>query len=303
VEEREERYRLAALGSDDGLWDWNLRRRELLVCPRWSAMLGLPAGRELRSPNEWLARVHPSDQDGLRRALDAHLSGWTPALRHEHRLRHEEGGYVWVLCRGRAVRGPGTAAVRIAGTLSDVTDRVDAQAALRHAALHDPLTGVANRALFLPLLTQAIESCRRRPEHGFAVLFVDVDRFKEVNDTFGHLAGDELLVALAGRLQACLRGADTLARMGGDEFMILLRDVGDVHVVDDITARIQRAIEPPFAVAGREVAVTISVGVAFGHDRLTGTDAAIRAADSAMYRAKAASRRADAAAGRLATAR
>lgn len=280
----EERWRLALLGADDGVWDWNLLGT-FYVCPRWKAQLGLPDdGRPARA-TDWLERVHPADQTSLRRALNDHLSGRTDRLRHEHRLRHADGTWRWMLCRGRAIRGADGFANRIAGTMADISDQTAAQARLRHAAFHDNLTGLANRTLLLALLARAIET---HQAGRYALLFVDVNGFKQVNDTHGHLTGDALLVAIAGRLESSLRAFDTACRYGGDEFAILLSAIDAPAQAVEIAARLQAILGAPYTIAGRELPVTASIGGVVAGDDARPPDALIAAADAAMYRAKAA---------------
>ncbi len=283
----EERYALAASGANDGLWDWDLLREEIYFSPRWKAMVGLPAGVAYGRPEEWFERIHPDDLAPLNAALEAHMAGETAHFQHEHRVRHEDGTYRWMLCRGVAVRRADGCATRIAGSQTDITERATAQEQLRHAALHDTLTALPNRALFGELLAQVLARCRRHPEHRFAVLFLDIDRFKVVNDGLGHLVGDEFLVAISRRLESCLRDGDVLARLGGDEFTILLNDLSHVDQASVIAERIQDVLRAPFVVAGRELFTTASIGIASSVTGYTRSEDIIRDADTAMYRAKA----------------
>src|SRR5436309_13106848 len=182
----------------------------------------------------------------------------------EYRIRHRAGTYRWMLSRGLAVRDARGEAYRMAGSLTDVTRRKQAEERLLHDALHDALTGLANRTLFGDRLRQALARSRRRDDYSFAVLYVDLDQFKVVNDSLGHVAGDEVLVALARRLESCLRPGDTVARLGGDEFAVLVEDVGDASEALRIADRIHADLNPPLKVRGHEVFVTASVGIARG---------------------------------------
>ncbi len=181
-------------------------------------------------PSRGLARPRASRRmNALKAALKAHLSGKTPHFQHEHRIKHEDGTYRWFLCRGIAGRGTGRTAARIAGSLTDTTDYALAQQQLRSAGFRDPLTGLRNRADFVDGLGRRLEEFKRPHRGGgrFAILYLDLDRFKVVNDSLGHLVGDEMLIAVSRRLESCLREGDSLARLGGDEFAILLQTVGD----------------------------------------------------------------------------
>jgi diguanylate cyclase (GGDEF)-like protein/PAS domain S-box-containing protein len=284
----EERLALAAEGANDGLWEWDLRRQELYLSSRSKAMLGLPAQAGVGHPEDWLGRVHAEDIAPLKEALEAHLSGKTEHFQHEHRIRHEDGAYRWFLCRGIAVRGSGRRSTRIAGSMTDKTEGALAEERLRTAGVRDPLTGLCNRAVFVEGLGRRLaEFKQRRTGERFAVLYLDLDRFKIVNDSLGHLVGDELLTAVSRRLEKCLRPADSLARLGGDEFAILLNGLSEEQQANAIAFRIQDALSAPFSIAGREVFTSASIGIAFGLAQYANPDEIMRDADTAMYHAKA----------------
>jgi diguanylate cyclase (GGDEF)-like protein/PAS domain S-box-containing protein len=287
IRQRGERLALAAEAANDGLWQWNLQTREFYVSSRWRAMIGLPAHAAIGGPGEWLDRVHPEDLTSLNAALDAHLAGTTQVFQYEHRIRHEDGTYRRFLCRGLAVRGAGKKPDRIAGSLTDTTEQAIAQEKLRSVGFQDSLTGTFNRAVFVEGLGRRLNECRRRGTGGgFAVLYLDLDRFKIVNDSLGHMVGDELLVAVSRRLEACLRSGDALARLGGDEFAILLNGLQDDAQANAIAGRIQDALSTPFSIGGREVFTSASIGIAFGPADYTNPDEIMRDADTAMYHAK-----------------
>jgi diguanylate cyclase (GGDEF)-like protein/PAS domain S-box-containing protein len=285
--ESEERHALALQGANDGLWDWDVRADRLFFSPRWKAMLGYEQDDVGDAPGEWLGRVHADDRASLTQALDAHLTGASRHFEHEHRVQHRDESYRWMLARGIAVRDATGRATRVVGSQTDVTERHVAVSRLQHDALHDALTGLPNRVLFLDRLDQALRRARRNESDACAaVLFLDLDRFKLVNDSLGHLAGDRLLIAVARRLEAALRPTDTVARLGGDEFTVLLTDVVDACGAILVAERIHHALREPFQLGGRELFVDASIGIA-----LAGTDAlpedVLRDADVAMYRAKA----------------
>jgi diguanylate cyclase (GGDEF)-like protein/PAS domain S-box-containing protein len=283
----EERFALAAEGANDGLWEWDLRSQEVYYSGRWRAMIGLPATAGAGRPEEWLERVHTDDIAGLREALELHLSGKSDHFQHEHRIRHEDGTYRRFLCRGVGQRTAGRRAGRMAGSLTDTTERTAAQERLRTAGFLDPLTGLCNRAEFVEDLGRRLEEFKQRRGGGrFAVLYLDLDRFKVVNDSLGHLVGDELLIAVSRRLETCLRPGDALARLGGDEFAILLNGLGDEQQANAIAFRIQTVLSAPFSIGGREVFISASIGIAFGLADYTDPDEIMRDADTAMYHAK-----------------
>jgi diguanylate cyclase (GGDEF)-like protein/PAS domain S-box-containing protein len=287
LRESEERYALSARGANDGLWVWDLRTNEVYYSPRWKSMFGYGEEEIGDSPDEWFSRVHPDDAAILRSALDAHLRGITPHFENEHRIRTSHGAERWMLSRGLAVRDADGNAVRIAGSSTDITERKRAEERLTHDAFHDALTELPNRALFMDRLQRAIESQVRHPASYYAVLFLDLDRFKVVNDSLGHVVGDELLVAVSARLRETLRAIDTVARLGGDEFAVLVEGIDDITAAVRTARRIQEELLVPFEIGGHEIFTSVSIGIAFSASGYTRPQDVLRDADIAMYRAKA----------------
>jgi diguanylate cyclase (GGDEF)-like protein/PAS domain S-box-containing protein len=241
------------------------------------------------SPQEWartrdlfVTLLHPDDRE---RVLAAHrrVHATGEPLYLEYRLRSRNGRYVWVHDEARVIRDPESGEPALQGYLLDVTARKEAEEQLRHQAFHDPLTGLPNRALFLDRLEHALEL---RAEHGgdVAVLFLDLDELKAVNDGLGHLAGDTLLRLVGERLRAALSPGDTISRLGGDEFAILVETAESPHEVVDVAERLVTSLQDPFVLAERQVYVTASIGITIGDD----VEGLLRSADLAMYRAKSA---------------
>ena len=281
----EERYALAVRAANDGIWDWDLRTDRIYFSPRWHAILGQSEGSGDDNPSAWFSLVHADDLLRLRAVIDAHIAGHTPHLASEHRMRHADGTWRWVLIRGLAIRGIDGHATRMAGSLSDITDRRNAEIRLQHDMLHDALTGLPNRALFVDRVDQVVRRASREPNAGCSVLFIDIDRFKLVNDNLSHAVGDHLLVALAGRIARILRPGDTLARIGGDEFTILLDGAVTEQDAMVVAGRVQEALADGFSVEGHELLVTASVGIAVGGPHMDPSEL-LRNADIAMYDAK-----------------
>jgi diguanylate cyclase (GGDEF)-like protein/PAS domain S-box-containing protein len=287
LRESEERYALASRGANDGLWDWNLKTDEVYFSSRWKEIIGADEGDVGSSPEEWFSRVHPKDLDALRKTLDDHLEGRTSFFESEHRVQHAAGGYRWVLSRAVAVRDEQGAASRLAGSQTDVTNRKNAEKQLRHDALHDQLTGLPNRTYFMAQLESARASAAKHAPALFGLLFLDVDRFKVINDSLGHMIGDQLLVAIAGRLKACVRPGDSICRLGGDEFAVLVEKIDDVHAATHLAERIQEKLQDPLRISGHEVFAAVSIGIALSSDGRRSAEEMLRDADIAMYRAKA----------------
>ena len=285
LRESEKRYALAARAVNDGLWDWGLLSDSIYYSPRWKMALGYNEDELQGRPNEWMSRVHPDDHPSLTQAVKDHLEGDAPQLEIEQRVRHRDGSFRWMLTRGVAVRDDQGKAVRLVGSQSDITERKQAEKKLLHEALHDPLTGLPNRTYFLRRLEAAVLN-RRREDDLFAVLFLDVDRFKVVNDSLGHTAGDHLLAAIADRLAASVRPYDVIARFGGDEFAVLLTSLANEAEARRIAERLQAALTESFKVCEQEVFAAVSIGIAFGTGRDETPVELLRNADAAMYRAK-----------------
>ncbi len=286
--ESEERYALAMAGSNDGVWDWNLSANEIHLSARWKALLGYPATWEPGDP--WITMgdlVHPDDRVNVREVLEQHLGGETSHFECEMRMLTAAGDWHWMLSRALAVRDVDGVPTRIAGSLTDVHDRKRAEHQLQHDALHDALTGLPNRVLFMDRLQHAMARDARRPgTESTAVLFLDLDRFKLVNDSLGHWVGDRLLVEVAERLRAVLRPGDTVARLGGDEFTVLLEDLEEHAQAEHVARRVLEALLAPFAAADRELYLSASIGIALAAPGATPSEV-VRDADAAMYRAKA----------------
>ena len=231
LRESQERYALAARAANDGLWDWNLKTNQMYLSSRSKSLIGYEENDQFNSLAEFFKCIHPQEIDGVKAAIAAHLEGLTSHFESEYRALHKDGNYRWILCRGLAVRDANGKPYRLAGSQTDITQRKQAEAQLLHQAFHDGLTGLPNRALFMDRLECAVNRAKRCENYLFAVLFLDLDRFKLINDSLGHTLGDQLLVAIGKRVLSCLRMGDTVARMGGDEFTVLLEDIIDLGAV------------------------------------------------------------------------
>jgi diguanylate cyclase (GGDEF)-like protein/PAS domain S-box-containing protein len=286
LQESKERYAIAARGSNDGLWDWNLITNDIYFSPRWKSMLGIQDDEIGDRVQEWFHRVHPDDINRLKKDISDHLKGETPHFENEHRLLNGKEDYFWVLSRGLAVRDKEGSSIRMAGSLTDISGRKKTEEQLIQNAFYDTLTELPNRALFMDRLQMAFVHNNRNKGQFFAVLFLDLDRFKNINDSFGHLVGDELLVLVAKRLRSHIRPEDTIARFGGDEFVVLLGNIKEVTDATRIAERIHNALSEPFHLMHHELFITITIGIAVRTPEYQQPEEILRDADTAMYHAK-----------------
>jgi diguanylate cyclase (GGDEF)-like protein/PAS domain S-box-containing protein len=277
LRESEERYALAARGTNDGLWDWNLGTDQMYYSPRWCQMLGLDPESVGYSSTVWIQRIHPEDRERVKSELHAHRRGDTHHFETELRMLHSDGSYRWMLCRGLAVRDEDNTAIRMAGSLTDITE----------GKVADGLTGLPNRLLFLDRLQRSIDRKQLDGRRRFAILFLDIDNFKLVNDSLGHETGDQLLTAFAHRLESCVRSTDTIvSRLGGDEFAVLVEHLQSFDDAKAVADRILETMSRPFVVKGREVFAAPSIGIALSSKDCARAEDMLREADTAMYEAK-----------------
>ena len=283
-------YLFGARGSQDGIWDWDLIENNIYFSARWKKILGYEDDEIGKEPNEWFKRVHPDDLSHLKQAIDLHFTGVEPFLSHELRMTHKTGDFCWVLVRGQALFDTKDQVIRFSGTMTDLTVQKNREERLIRNAFYDSLTGLSNRGLFLDRLQQAL--LRRREENldQIAIFFVDIDYFKEINDKFGHHAGDELLKGVAKRLETICRNEDTLCRYGGDEFTILIHHIDSLEEVEKLAQRVLKNIKAPFKLGKNDVNVTISMGIAVSDHHHNRPEDILQDGDFALYQAKAAGR-------------
>lgn len=286
LSESEDRYAATAAGANDGLWDWNLITNQIYFSPRWKAMLGYTEADIGDSPDEWFCRLYSADESVVQSQLALHLSGAAAQFQTEFRLLTQLGEYRWFRCRGLARRNEFNEPYRLSGSLMDITDHYSIKQQLLEDSLRDVLTGLPNRHLFMTRLRQAFQKNQIAKNAQYAVLFLDLDRFKVVNDSLGHLLGDELLLQVAARLKICLRDQDIVARFGGDEFVILLDNVECVNDTRSVAERIQKQMKACFYLDQQEVFMGASIGIAISGPQYQNPEDILRDADAAMYRAK-----------------
>jgi diguanylate cyclase (GGDEF)-like protein/PAS domain S-box-containing protein len=283
IREAEERFRRAFEDAPIGMGLADIGGTLFRVNHSFAEMLGYPEHALLGMS---IADItHPDDRAESRREIERLMAGEVPRYRIEKRYLHSDGHVIWTSVSVSLVREDDGRPPYMIGQIEDITERKEIAQQLAHAAIHDPLTGLPNRVLLVDRLTLALGQARRRRSK-VGVIFLDIDRFKTVNDSLGHAAGDEMLAVVAERLRAAVRPGDTVARFGGDEFVVLCDDVHDEAVVPAVAERLVDAIEQPVVVSGREVFITASLGVVAGSPVGTSPDELLRDADAAMYRAK-----------------
>ena len=286
LRESEERFELAVRGANEGIWDLNLKKNKIHYSSRWKEMLGYLDTEIGEEPGEWFNRVHPEDIELLKAALVDHLNGKTTHLEAEYRMRCKDGVYRWMVCHGIAVRGPDGEVSRVAGSQADISERKAVDGKLLHVAFHDRLTDLPNRALFMDYLQKAIQRTQTEPEYSFAVLFLDLDKFKDVNDSLGHPTGDQLLIAVARILQNALGKKDVVARLGGDEFVLFFDKIRDKEAAIEKSREILASLAAPIHLGQHQVFISTSIGIVLSTLGYTKPEDVLRDADIAMYAAK-----------------
>jgi diguanylate cyclase (GGDEF)-like protein/PAS domain S-box-containing protein len=280
----EERFRSAFDNATIGMAVVSLQGRWLQVNRSLCDILGYAEGELLESDVKHL--THRDDLVAFDEQMLHFTAGTVPSHQTEVRYTHKSGKEVWAHTGMSLVRDGEARPLHLIFQIQDITDRKRAEEQLLHDAFHDALTGLPNRALFMDHVKMAIQRSRRSGDRLFAALFLDLDRFKIINDSLGHMVGDQLLVGIAHRLEACLRPGDTVARLGGDEFTILLEDLTTTDDAIDVARRVQEAVTQPFNIGGHEVFTTASIGIALSNTGYDRAEDLLRDADTAMYRAK-----------------
>jgi diguanylate cyclase (GGDEF)-like protein/PAS domain S-box-containing protein len=286
LKESEERWGFALEGANQGVWDLNLVSNQIFLSPRCKEMLGYEDDQISSNMDEWVKLIHPEDLPCLVSARLAALTGETRSFENEHRKYAADGTWHWIYVTGMVVqRDENNMPIRVIGTYTDITERKNIEAEVVRLAHYDGITNLPNRALFMDRLNQELKKSNRSNKP-LALMMLDLDRFKEVNDTLGHQKGDLLIKLVGERLLRCIRETDTLGRLGGDEFMILLTDLHQLTDVEVIAHKILNCVAEPCELDGELAYITASIGITlYPYDSLD-MDSLFKQADQAMYAAK-----------------
>jgi len=281
-----ERRALALTGAGDLIWDWDVSADKIYTSPETEQLLGLKRGTLEGPAAAWLDVLHPLDRDRFRASLDSAVEQRRGRLNQDFRLRAADGHYLSFSLRARPVVGSDGEAVRLVGTLTDVTDFKKAEERLLFDAVHDNLTGLPNRELFIDRLDAAFGYARSDPQIRPSVLVIDLDRFKQVNDSVGISIGDSVLLTIARRLARLLKPHDTLARLSGDQFALILLSEREPARIVAFAETMRRTLRAPIGFNDREIFVTASIGLALAENQARNTEEVLKDAELAMYHAK-----------------
>jgi len=281
-----ERRALALTGSGDLIWDWDVAADKVFTSPETETLLGLKRGTLEDAAAVWLEVLHPLDQDRFRAALDSVLDQRRGRLVQDFRLRTADGHFMWFSLKARPVVGSDGEVLRVIGTLTDVTDIKNAEERLLHDSVNDNLTGLPNRKLFLDRLASFSSFSKSVPALRPTVMVIDIDRFKQVNDSVGVAVGDSILLTLARRLTRILKPQDTLARLGGDQFGLILMSEQESPRITAFAETIRKTIRAPIAFNDREIFLTASIGLALSDPQTAPNDELVKDAELAMYHSK-----------------
>ncbi|WP_200875534.1 EAL domain-containing protein [Nitratireductor basaltis] len=281
-----ERQALAVTGSGDTVWDWDVMREKVVTKPDVARQLGLPANSLHGPARSWLPMLHADDRDTFRTTLDVVLEHRRGRIAQNFRLRGADGHYHWFALRARPVIGSDGEVIRCVGTMVDVTEQKKAEERLLHDAVHDNLTGLPNRELFLNRLDATIAMATAERSIRPTVFVIDIDRFKQVNDELGISAGDTILLTIARRLHRILKAGDSLSRIAGDQFALMLLSEQDPARVASVADAIRQAIRAPVTFAKREIVLTPSIGLVSWTSAQNAAEEMLKDAELAMYQAK-----------------
>lgn len=272
----EARYKLVMQGTNDGIWDWDLTEDRIYFSERWLAMLGYKSGEIGNTPEDWFSRIHPEEREDIKSQIWFAVQGDESHLQVEYRILHKDGSFRWVMSRGAIARDGEGRPFRVTGSQTDLTER----------SAYDPLTGLPNLLLFTERLGRVLHRTQTGEAGISAALFIDLDDFKRINDSYGQSVADRLLFAVAARLSDALGAGRTLARISGDEFLVLAEDLGGEKEIDRLITTVREALAQGFAISNHEIFLSASIGVSVITAEHKQPDQVLRDARAAMHRAK-----------------
>jgi len=286
LREVEERWQFAIEGSEDGVWDWNFETNEVYYSKRFKEILGFDESEWKNERSEAMDRIHPDDYENVLAQINDHLQGNTSNYSSEYRIKHRDGTYLWMHDRGKVIRWDGNGKpLRMIGTCSDITSRKKLEEKIKELAYRDPLTNLPNRLLFNDRLDLSIASSRRNNKK-FALIILDIDKFKKINDNYGHGIGDQLILYVGKKIESLLRKSDTIARFGGDEFLLLLPEIKDEQDAEKIAEKIFNTFQEKFMLGEKKLRVTVSMGIAIYPEHGENISTILKNADLALYEVK-----------------
>jgi diguanylate cyclase (GGDEF)-like protein/PAS domain S-box-containing protein len=281
-----ERRALALTGAGDMIWDWDVSSDKVFTSPETETALGLKHGSLDGPAAKWLDVLHQLDRDRFRATLDSVLEQRRGRVAQDFRMRTADGHYLWFALRARPVVGSDGEVVRLVGTLTDVTEFKTAEERLLHDAVHDNLTGLPNRELFLDRLQAVLGLAKADTAIRPTVMVIDLDRFKQVNDSVGMAVGDSILLTLARRLGRLIKPQDTLARLSGDQFGLILLSERELARITALAETVRKTLRAPITFRDREIFLTASIGLALGEAEAQRAEEVLKDAELAMYHAK-----------------
>ena len=281
-----ERFKLALKSSCGGFWEWDLVKNEVYYSDRWLQVIGEDKKKISSSIDEWMQRIHPDDVAKVQEVINSQIKKPNNHFEQDFRIQKNGEGYVWVRSQGLAVRNQVGQVNRIAGTITNIDKYKNTEERLIYHCTHDDLTNLPNKDFFLDRLRVALTDKKANSSSNFAVLFLDLDRFKVINESIGHTDGDKILIEVSKRLRACLQPGNLISRFGGDEFIFLIQGWHDADEVIANAQKIVGVLMPPIKISGHNISTSGSVGIVYGDQSYTVPEEIIRDVEIAMYHAK-----------------
>jgi diguanylate cyclase (GGDEF)-like protein/PAS domain S-box-containing protein len=290
LRELEERWEFALEGSGDGVWDWNFETNEVYYSKTLKEILGFDEIEFKNKFSEFKERINPDDLPNVVENINRHLRSETPYYTAEYRIRKKDMTYMWALDRGKVIRWDGSGKpLRMIGTFTDISIRKRLEDEIKKMAFRDPLTNLPNRLLFNDRFEQTITTSIRHKKM-FAMIIIDIDKFKKINDTHGHDLGDKLITYVGLKIRDLLRKSDTIARFGGDEFLLLLPEIGSKADVEIIAKKIIDFFREKILLGDRKLSITLSMGISLYPQDGQDSSTLLKNADLALYDVKASGR-------------